>query len=84
MPGLLKEIRPPLIPRHSEELHHKVPVLCRTESDWRPGRGDCRDDEQAAVWGEGRGGQISLYEEEEIRTAGLLVPSPPCPPLRHI
>ena len=74
------EVSPPLLPtelvRQSAELHHGVPIFCRTASNWRPGRGDSPDDESATLRCEGHCGQISFCEEEEIRTAGLLGPLP--------
>ena len=89
MSGLLKEIWLPglscrsatevgstRLPRKSHKLHNGVPIVCRTASNWRPGRGDCEDDEQASVRSEGHCGEISFYEEEEIRTTGQLVPCP--------
>ena len=90
MSGLLKEIWlhgpscrsatevvPTRLPRQSHKLHKGVPIFCRTASNWKPGRGDCPDDEQTSVRCEGHCGEIKFHEEEEIRTPGLLVLFPP-------
>ena len=59
------------LPGQSDQLHHGVPILCRTESNRRLRRRDCPDDEQASMRCEGHCGEISFHEEEEIRTTGL-------------